>query len=80
MPGFMPGIHVFLAELEKKQDVDGRTKSGHDILHSPRRHAQRAIEADDLAIEIAVVDAMQDQRGELARFSQTLGKRHRGAE
>jgi len=28
MPGFMPGIHVFLCG---KQDVDGRTKSGHDV-------------------------------------------------
>ncbi len=28
-----------------------------------RRHAQRAVEADDLAVEIAVVDAVQHQRG-----------------
>jgi hypothetical protein len=28
MPGFMPGIHVFLAV--RKQDVDGRDKPGHD--------------------------------------------------
>jgi hypothetical protein len=28
MPGFMPGIHVFLPGL--KQDVDGRDKPGHD--------------------------------------------------
>jgi hypothetical protein len=27
MPGFMPGIHVFLV---RKQDVDGRDKPGHD--------------------------------------------------
>jgi len=26
MPGFMPGIHVFIAI----QDVDGRDKPGHD--------------------------------------------------
>jgi hypothetical protein len=32
MPGFMPGIHVFgkFAAKTKKQDVDGRNKSGHD--------------------------------------------------
>jgi hypothetical protein len=28
MPGFMPGIHVFLPSL--KQDVDARDKRGHD--------------------------------------------------
>jgi len=28
MPGLVPGIHVFLEC--RKQDVDGRTKSGHD--------------------------------------------------
>jgi hypothetical protein len=29
MPGFMPGIHVFLAACTIK-DVDGRDKPGHD--------------------------------------------------
>jgi hypothetical protein len=29
MPGFMPGIHVF---LWRTQDVDGRDKRGHDDL------------------------------------------------
>jgi D-alanyl-D-alanine dipeptidase len=29
MPGFMPGIHV-LASINRKKDVDGRNKSGHD--------------------------------------------------
>ncbi len=28
MPGFMPGIYVFLCC--RKQDVDGRDKPGHD--------------------------------------------------
>jgi hypothetical protein len=28
MPGLVPGIHVFLSF--KRQDVDGRDKSGHD--------------------------------------------------
>jgi len=28
MPGFMPGIHVFLCA--SKQGVDGRDKPGHD--------------------------------------------------
>jgi hypothetical protein len=31
MPGFMPGIHVFL--IARRQDVDGRNKSGHDEGH-----------------------------------------------
>ena len=32
MPGFMPGIHVFIAL--SKQDVDGRDKPGHDACVS----------------------------------------------
>ena len=28
MPGLVPGIHVLT--LDKKEDVDGRIKSGHD--------------------------------------------------
>jgi hypothetical protein len=28
MPGLVPGIHAFLSF--KRQDVDGRNKSGHD--------------------------------------------------
>src|SRR6201999_555908 len=47
---------------------------------SPRRHAERAVEADHFAVEIAIVDAMHDQRGELARLAEALGERHRGAE
>ena len=30
MPALGAGIHVFLIGLSKKQDVDGRNKSGHD--------------------------------------------------
>jgi hypothetical protein len=29
MPGLVPGIHVLLG-LQKKKDVDGRDKPGHD--------------------------------------------------
>jgi hypothetical protein len=29
MPGLVPGIHVFCCN-EKKKDVDGRVKPGHD--------------------------------------------------
>ena len=29
MPGLVPGIHVFLVEI---QDVDGRDKPGHDEI------------------------------------------------
>src|SRR6476620_10558695 len=50
------------------------------FTRSPRRHAQRAVEADHLAVEIAVVDAMQDEGSEFARLTKALGKRHRGAE
>jgi hypothetical protein len=30
MAGLVPAIHVFLATLAKKQDVDARHKAGHD--------------------------------------------------
>ena len=30
MPGFMPGIHVFVLDIPGKQDVDGRDEPGHD--------------------------------------------------
>jgi hypothetical protein len=30
MPGLVPGIHVFLSFISRKQDVDGRDKPGHD--------------------------------------------------
>jgi D-alanyl-D-alanine dipeptidase len=29
MPGLVPGIHVFVSAISKK-DVDGRDKPGHD--------------------------------------------------
>jgi hypothetical protein len=35
MPGFMPGIHVFMRQT--RRDVDDRNKSGHDV-ESCRRH------------------------------------------
>jgi hypothetical protein len=30
MPGFMPGIHVFIFNIISMKDVDGRDKPGHD--------------------------------------------------
>src|SRR6185312_17274620 len=50
------------------------------VMCLSRRHAQRAVEADDLAVEIAVADAMHHQRGELARLAEPLGERYRSAE
>jgi hypothetical protein len=32
MPGLVPGIHVFF--VDKKQDVDGRDKPGHDEFNT----------------------------------------------
>jgi len=32
MRGLDPGIHVFLSATERKKDVDGRDKPGHDDL------------------------------------------------
>jgi hypothetical protein len=42
MPGFVPGIHVFLSITQSvdgrriKQDVDGRDKHGHDGFYYTR--------------------------------------------
>jgi hypothetical protein len=33
MPGYMPGIHLFMRQT--RQDVDGRNKSGHDVEKLP---------------------------------------------
>src|ERR1700692_1609469 len=64
--------------------------SVHDLIRKPvltfrdhalsRRHAQRAVEADYLAVEIAIADAVYRQRGEFTWAPQALGERHRGAE
>jgi hypothetical protein len=35
MPGFFPGIHVFLFSLNA-EDVDGRDKPGHDGVPYPK--------------------------------------------
>src|SRR5262245_15579119 len=40
------------------------------------RHAQRAVEADHLAVEIGIVDAMKHERRKLPRFAQTFGEGH----
>ncbi len=37
MPGLVPGIHVFLSDVE--QDVDGRDKPGHDVERAARPYA-----------------------------------------
>src|SRR5690348_16286903 len=39
---------------------------------SPRRHAQRAVKPDHFAVEIAVADAVHDQRGEFARLAEAF--------
>jgi hypothetical protein len=31
MPGLGPGIHVLLAPIKEKKDVDARDKRGHDV-------------------------------------------------
>jgi hypothetical protein len=36
MPGLVPGIHV-LSTFNKKKDVDGRVKTGHDDSEQARR-------------------------------------------
>jgi zinc D-Ala-D-Ala dipeptidase len=41
MPGFKPGIHVF-SIINRKKDVDGRNKSGHDEVGSAFLSRQRA--------------------------------------
>src|SRR5262249_28501238 len=47
---------------------------------SARCHTQRAVKSDHFAIEVGIVNAMQDEGGEFARFAEAFGKRHRGAQ
>src|SRR6187455_2456574 len=51
-----------------------------DFILSFRRHAQRAVEADHLAVEIAVLDDVARQRGVLFGLAQQLRERDRGGE
>src|SRR5580692_11282754 len=44
------------------------------------RHAQRAVDADRLAVDVAVLYDVDGERGILGRLSETGGERHRGAE
>ena len=32
MPALVAGIHVLLSDAHKRKDVDGRNKSGHDVV------------------------------------------------
>jgi hypothetical protein len=41
MPGFMPGIHVFMTHNSK--DVDGRDKPGHDELRGNAKESMRGL-------------------------------------
>jgi TRAP-type C4-dicarboxylate transport system permease small subunit len=58
MPGFVPGIHGF--HVNSKQDVDGRSKSGHDRLRGAGvmskkkvlKEEKRLIEAEDAEVVI----------------------------
>src|SRR5436309_11050617 len=45
-----------------------------------RRHAERAVEPHDFAIEIAVLDHVAHQRGELRWLAEQFWKRHRGGQ
>ena len=46
----------------------------------PRRHAQRRVEADDFAVEIAVLDHVARERGELRRIAELFRERQRRGE
>src|ERR1700726_2534674 len=43
-------------------------------------HSQRAVEADDFAVEVAVLDHVADEGCVLRRLAEQLWKRHRGGE
>src|SRR6267154_9988 len=49
-------------------------------LRSLGRHAQRAVDADHLAVEIAVLDDVARERGILLRLAEHLRERHRDRE
>ena len=44
------------------------------------RHAQGAVDADRLAVDIAVLNDVDCERGIFGRLPEAGGKRHRGAE
>ena len=50
------------------------------VYQSSALHAQRAVEADDVAVEIRVVDDRKSQLGVFARISQPRRERYRGAQ
>src|ERR1700731_1621087 len=43
-------------------------------------HSQRAIEADDFAVEVAVLDHVADERSVLRRLAEQFWERHRSRE
>src|SRR6202050_914681 len=51
-----------------------------NIDRSARCHSQRAVEADDFAIEVAVFDHVADESGVLRRLSEQFWEWHRGGE
>jgi hypothetical protein len=46
------------------------------LVTLPRRHAQRAIQANDLAVEISIAHHVQHELGEFARLAEALRERH----
>src|SRR5580693_2752576 len=67
-----------LPTILARSHVTASTRYCVDML--PRRHAQRAVEANDFAIEVAVLDHVPHQRRILRRLAEQLWKRHRGGE
>jgi hypothetical protein len=62
MPGLVPGIHVFVAALKKK-DVDGRDKPGHDdVLYRPAFHSPTSA-AISAAAGSRAADGVREKRG-----------------
>jgi hypothetical protein len=64
MPGFMPGIHVFVTI--SSEDVDGRDKPGHDVnsalwiasrVPDAAQHHERAPCSPDPSVEDMAEDA-----------------------
>src|SRR6185369_7228012 len=68
---------IFPVRFPKERKMAGRT-----FPAAPRtlfrRHADGAVEAQVLAVEVGVADQFHDQAAELLGLAEALGERHRG--
>src|SRR2546425_10857656 len=60
--------------------TSGSPKKTRQLNKLPRRHPQRPIEPDHLAVEVAVLDDVAHESGELLGPAEQLGEGDRGGE